>query len=71
LFCQSYINDKKIKSIKKKKKKILTAVTDVKLNNKGMSKVNSKSYNTKKTHSKVKLKLNCMSVSVETLKPHS
>lgn len=46
-------------------------LTKLKLNNNGINNVNSKSYKTKKTHSKVKLRLNCMSVSVETLKPHS
>jgi hypothetical protein len=41
------------------------------LNKNGINKVNSKSYNTKKTHNNVKLKLNWISVSVETLNPHS
>lgn len=56
---------------KKKKTKILTVVAAEKLNSSGISSVNSKSYSTKKTHNNVKLKLNCMSVSVDTLKPHS
>lgn len=43
----------------------------LKLNRSGINSVNSKSYNTKNTHNSVKLKLNCMSVSVDTLKPHS
>jgi hypothetical protein len=38
--------------------KILPAVMNVKLNKNGINKVNSKSYNTKKTHNNVKLKLN-------------
>lgn len=50
---------------------MLALVTIVKLNSKGISKVNSKSYNTKNTHKRVKLKLNCISVSVDTLNPHS
>lgn len=65
------MRDKKIRSIKKKKIKILALVTIVKLNSSGIKSVNSKSYNTRKTQSSVKLKLNCMSVSVDTLNPHS
>jgi len=50
----------------------MDAVTiKLKLKNKGINSVNSKSYRTKNTHNNVKLKLNCISVSVVTLKPHS
>ena len=58
-------------NIKKKKIKILEAVINVVLKRKGIKSVNSKSYKTKNTHNNVKLRLNCMSVSVVTLNPHS
>jgi len=57
--------------MKKKKIKILAVVINDILNKNGINSVNSKSYKTKNTHTNVKLKLNCISVSVDTLKPHS
>ncbi len=71
MFCQSYIRDKKINNIKNKNENILTDVMNVILKKNGINSVNSKSYKTKNTHNRVKLKLNWISVSVDTLKPHS
>jgi hypothetical protein len=51
--------------------KIAAVFSNVKLKKNGIKSVNSKSYSTRNTHNNVKLRLNCISVSVETLKPHS